>query len=219
MKKIYLIFSLILFIVTANAQVVINEVYGGGGNSGATYKNDFIELYNNSSSAVSLAGWSVQYSSATGSTWAVTNLTGSIPANGYYLIQEAAGTGGMASLPTPDATGTIAMSATTGKVALVNTTTALSGCPLPSNPALVDLVGFGTSTCFEGTGPTPAPSNSTSVQRITTGVDNNDNKLDFAAGAPSPLNHNGPDLTPPTASSFFPVNGATDVATNFTGTI
>ena len=26
--------------------VTISQVYGGGGNSGATYKNDFIELYN-----------------------------------------------------------------------------------------------------------------------------------------------------------------------------
>ncbi len=219
MKKIYLIFSLILFVVTANAQVVINEVYGGGGNSGSLYKNDFIELYNNGSSAVSLTGWSVQYGSATGTTWAVTNLTGSIPANGYYLIQEAPGSGGTASLPSPDAAGSISMSASAGKVALVNTTTALSGCPLPSNPALVDLVGFGSTLCFEGTGPTIAPSNTTSVQRIATGVDNNDNKMDFAAGFPSPLNHDGPDITSPTLSGVFPANGATDVATTFTGTI
>ena len=27
-------------------EVIINEVYGGGGNSGALYTNDFIELYN-----------------------------------------------------------------------------------------------------------------------------------------------------------------------------
>ncbi|MFS8082293.1 MAG: Ig-like domain-containing protein, partial [Ginsengibacter sp.] len=222
MKKIYLFFTLALFVITANAQVVINEVYGGGGNSGATYTNDFIELYNNGNSAVSLAGWSVQYTSAAASgttTWTVTVLTGSIPANGYYLIQEAKGSGGSSALPTPDATGTIAMSATAGRVALVNSTTALVGCPT-SNPALVDLVGFGsTATCFEGTGPTPAPSNTTSVQRITTGVDNNQNATDFAAGNPSPLNHNGPDITPPTLSGVFPANGATDVATNFTGTI
>ncbi len=64
MKKIYIFFSLILFVITANAQVVINEVYGGGGNSTSTYTNDFIELYNNSSSPVSLAGWTVQYASA-----------------------------------------------------------------------------------------------------------------------------------------------------------
>ena len=46
--------------------VVISEVYGGGGNAGATYTNDFIELYNRTANAISLAGWSVQYASATG---------------------------------------------------------------------------------------------------------------------------------------------------------
>ena len=36
----------------AQAQVVISQVYGGGGNPGTTYKNDFIELHNNGSTAV-----------------------------------------------------------------------------------------------------------------------------------------------------------------------
>jgi hypothetical protein len=44
--------------------VVITEVYGGGGNSGAPYTNDFIELTNNSSSPVDVTGWSIQYASA-----------------------------------------------------------------------------------------------------------------------------------------------------------
>src|SRR5258708_15990363 len=98
--------------------VVISEVYGGGGNSGATYKNDFIELYNPTSSPVSLSGWSVQYTSAAGTTWLVTNLSGSIAAHSYYLIQEAAGAGGTASLPTPDVIGTINISGTAAKRAL-----------------------------------------------------------------------------------------------------
>src|SRR5688572_13082938 len=48
----------------AQAQVVVSQVYGGGGNSGATLKSDFIELRNNGATAVNLAGWSVQYASA-----------------------------------------------------------------------------------------------------------------------------------------------------------
>src|SRR5215813_7743027 len=52
--------------------VVISEVYGGGGNSGATFTNDFIELYNRGAAPVNLAGWSVQYASAAGTTWQVT---------------------------------------------------------------------------------------------------------------------------------------------------
>src|SRR6187455_1889257 len=121
MKKFYSLF-LILFLINiaASSQVVINEVYGGGGNSGATYKNDFIELYNNGNAAVSLAGWSIQYASAAGTTWTATNLTGNIPAHGFYLIQELVGAGGTTNLPAPDVIGTIALSATAGKVALVN---------------------------------------------------------------------------------------------------
>jgi uncharacterized protein len=58
----------------------------------------------------------------------------------------------------PDATGNIAMAATAGKVALVSSTTALSGaCP---TTGVIDFVGFGTTAnCFEGAGPTPTLSN------------------------------------------------------------
>ncbi len=99
--------------------VVISQVYGGGGNSGATLTNDFIELYNRGTEPVPLDGWTVQYASAAGTTWAQTPLTGTLPAGSYYLVQEAQGAGGTTPLPTPDATGTIAMSGTSGKVALV----------------------------------------------------------------------------------------------------
>ncbi|HWB95260.1 MAG TPA: lamin tail domain-containing protein, partial [Bryobacteraceae bacterium] len=73
-------------------KVVISQVYGGGGNSGATLRNDFIELFNSGDTAVSLSGWSVQYQSAAGSgTWQVTPLSGSIAPGRYYLVQEAQG--------------------------------------------------------------------------------------------------------------------------------
>lgn len=62
--------------VDVTSPVVISEVYGGGGNTGAVYTNDFIELYNNGETAVELSTWSVQYASTTGSSWQRTNLTG-----------------------------------------------------------------------------------------------------------------------------------------------
>ena len=140
-----------------STSIVLSQTYGGGGNSGSTYTNDFIELFNLSNSSVDVTGWSVQYASAAGSTWQVTDLTGSIPAGGYYLVQEAQGAGGTTPLPTPDAIGTIAMAAGAGKVALVNNNVALTGtCP---SGGIVDFVGYGTTAnCFEGTGPAPAPS-------------------------------------------------------------
>lgn len=104
--------------VEAANPIRLSQAYGGGGNSGSYYTHDFIEIFNSSNSAVSLEGWSVQYASATGSSWQVTPLTGSIPANSYYLIQEAEGAGGTEALPTPDATGDIPMGAGKFKVSL-----------------------------------------------------------------------------------------------------
>ena len=98
----------------ASPDVVISQVYGGGGNSGATYTHDFIELRNAGATAVDLTGWSVQYASAAGTSWQVTTLTGSLAPGAYFLVQQAAGTGGSTPLPTPDATGSIALSATNG---------------------------------------------------------------------------------------------------------
>ena len=146
----------------ASPDVVISEVYGGGGNAGATLKNDFIELYNRGSVPVAVDSWTVQYASSSGSSWDSTVLAGSIASNAYYLVQEGAGAGGTVSLPTPNATGGIAMSATAGKVALSSNSTILSGtCP----GGLVDFVGYGSSTnCWE-TSPAPTLSNTTADLR------------------------------------------------------
>jgi len=182
-----LIAILCSFCVQAQADhIVISQVYGGGGNSGANYKNDFIELFNPTNATVDLTGWSVQYASATGTTWAVTPLNGSIAPGHYYLVQEAAGTAGTISLPAPDATGSINMSGTAGKVALTNSITALTG----SCPGAIDLVGFGTTAnCFEGTGATAAPSVTNSVFRANSGcTDTNNNTADFSTASAAPRN-------------------------------
>jgi 5'-nucleotidase len=176
-----------------SADVVISEIYGGGGNNGATYKNDFIELHNVSGSAVDLSNWSVQYASTSGTSWQKTALSGTIAPGGYYLVQEAVGSGGSQELPTPDATGTIPMAAGAGKVALSRSTTALTG-GAPTGGDVVDLVGFGTANGFEGTGPAPAPSNTKSISR--TGADRDENSTDFTVTDPNPQNSVGT-TTPP----------------------
>jgi hypothetical protein len=174
-----------------STSLVISQIYGGGGNSGATYKNDFIEIFNRGSVAVSVSGWSVQYASATGSSWTLTALSGTIPAGGYYLVKEAQGAGGTTNLPTADATGSITMSATSGKVALVNNQTALtcSSACLP-NAHIIDFVGYGSSaTAFEGSGPTPTLANTTSALRAGAGcTDSDNNASDFSAGTVNPRN-------------------------------
>jgi predicted extracellular nuclease len=172
--------------------IVISQIYGGGGNAGSTFKNDFIEIFNADGATVNLSGWSVQYSSAAGTTWQVTALNGSLAPGQYFLVQESQGAGGTTNLPTPNAIGNIAMSATTGKVALVSNTVALSGgCPVGG--AIVDFVGYGTgtggATCFEGTAAAPTLTNTTADFRRNNGLQDTDsNTADFVTGAPNPRN-------------------------------
>ncbi|HJV71099.1 ExeM/NucH family extracellular endonuclease [Ideonella sp.] len=174
--------------------VVVSQVYGGGGNSGATLKNDFIELFNAGNTPVSLAGWSVQYNSTTGTgTWQKTDLTGIVlQPRQFYLVQEAAGSGGTQDLPAPDAVGSVFMSASGGKVALVTSTVALVG-DKPVSASIEDLIGFGGANFYEGTGPAPAPSNTTADLRAAGGcTDTDQNPSDFATGAPAPRNSASP---------------------------
>ncbi|HKG45457.1 MAG TPA: lamin tail domain-containing protein [Pyrinomonadaceae bacterium] len=181
----------------APGDVVISQVYGGGGNAGAPLQSDFIELFNQGVTPVNLSGWSVQYQSAAGTgAWQVTPLTGTIAPGGYYLVKEADGTGcsglpcGVA-LPAADATGTIAMAAGAGKVALSSSATPLSGSCVS---CMVDLVGYGsTASCFEGAGPTGATSNTTGALRKRGGCfDSDNNNIDFSVSAPSPRNTASP---------------------------
>ncbi len=95
------------------------------------------------------------------------------------------------NLPTSDATGITGMAAAAGKVALVNSSSALSGA-WPTDATIVDLVGFGNSAnCFRGVGPTAAPSKATGILRKDNGcTETSNNAGDFAAGPPNPRNRN-----------------------------
>ena len=188
--------------------VVIQEIYGGGGNSGATYTNDFIELYNTGTSAVSLDSWSVQYISAApgaSTTWQVTSLTGSVAPGAHYLVGEAAGSGSAQALPATDASGAINMSSTSGTVALVTTQTALTcktAADCAADSTVHDLVGYGTAVVFEGSADAPLLSNTTAASRAADGTDTGQNGADFTVGAPNPQNSaSGGGTTTPTPGS------------------
>jgi uncharacterized protein len=115
----------------------------------------------------------------------------------YFLIQEAAGAGGMVPLPTPDIIDPtpISMSATAGKVVLANTTSGL-GCNGGSTPCapsqlanILDLVGYGGANFFEGAAAAPTLSNTTAAIRNGDGfIDTDFNAADFTAGLPNPRN-------------------------------
>ncbi len=178
-------------------------------------RNDFVELFNRGATTISLSGWSIQYASATGTgnfgatTTQITPLSGSLAPGQYLLVQEAASSVG-APLPTPDVTDStpIAMSATAGKVALVNTATPL-GCNGGSTPCsaaqlaqIVDLVGYGNANFFEGSGAAPTLSNTTGALRLANGcTDTDNNASDFVVSAPAPRNTASP-LNPCTVPSL-----------------
>ena len=209
-------------IAQGSPNLVISQVYGGGGNSGAPYTNDFVEIFNRSSSAVSLNGLSIQYASSTGTgnlgasstqLTALPNLT--LQPGQYFLIQEAGGATG-APLPLADATGAINMSASAGKVALVNSTASL-GCNGGSSPCsaaqlalIIDLVGFGSANFFEGAA-APGLSNTTAALRAGQGcTDTDNNSADFTAAAPAPRNRLS--ATHPCAASVAPAVSSTAVS-------
>ncbi|MEQ1600482.1 MAG: ExeM/NucH family extracellular endonuclease [Methylophilaceae bacterium] len=185
--------------------LVISQIYGGGGNAGAIYTHDYVEIFNAGASPVNLAGYSIQYASAAGTGSFVANPAGGLPnytlqPGQYFLLKLAGGAVG-AALPTPDATGTSNMSATAGKVALVNATTGLA-CNGGSTPCsatdlakIVDVVGFGSGTTvnfYEGSA-AAAPSNTSALLRANAGCqDQNNNSVDFATGVPAPRNSSTP---------------------------
>ena len=190
------------------APVLISQVYGGGGQFGATYNADYVELFNRSGSTVSLSGWSVQYSSASGTTWQSAALTGSIAPGKYYLLKLSGGSRGSA-LPTADATGSINLGTTSGKVALRSTTTVLSGSSPIGAVGLQDFVGYGSANAYEGSAAAPSLSATTAIFRAGSGgTDTGANSVNFSTGTPNPHNSSGIGV-PPVISSALTAGGTT----------
>ena len=175
--------------LTNAVSVVISQIYSGGGEAGASLRNDYVELFNRGAWPARLGGWSIQYAAAAGSTWQVTQLPDVvIPPGKYFLIQLAQGPGGSTGLPAPDAQGTTDLDSTGGKIALLNTTSALSGTGCPASVNVVDLVGYGAANCSLGN-PVAALTTTTAALRGNSGcADTRMNSADFSAGTPAPRN-------------------------------
>ena len=186
--------------LAASSTIVISQIYGAGNNSGASYQNDYVELFNLTGSPVSVSGWSVQYASATGtgnfSANGAVALSGTIPAGGYYLVKLAGGTTTGAPLPNADASGSINMSGTAGKVLVANVSTGLAcnGGSAPCSAAqlaqIVDLIGYGTGATganfFEGSAAAPTISATLADFRAANGcTDTDNNSADFSSITPS----------------------------------
>jgi hypothetical protein len=186
----------------ATSTVVVNQIYAGGGNAGATYTNDFVELFNRGAAAVNVTGWTVQYASGASTSWQATTLSGSIGPGRSYLVQLASTASVGSPLPAADATGTANLATAGGKIALVRDTIALTcgatAGSCSSIPLVEDLVGYGSATDYEGAGPAPALGSTTAAVRAGGGcTDTNTNATDFTAVTPVPRNA----LSPATSCS------------------
>jgi hypothetical protein len=178
------------------SQMVISQLYGGGGNLGADYTHDYVELYNRGNAPANITGWTIQYASASGMVWSTTTLIGVVPPGHYYLIEQSSGGGGTTALPAPDAIGTINLGASDGKLALVNNNVVLAG-DCPSGGTIVDMLGYGSANCSESS-PATAMSNTLASFRDHDGCDEtNDNLADFS----SALRRRGTALRPRTSAT------------------
>ena len=140
-----------------------------------------------------------QYAAAAGTNWpSKINLSGTIPANGYFLIQMGNSGGDGAPLPAAhdqQSTGISAPQQSNGNFALVEGTVRLdcdaSACA--SDPTVIDLVGYGTGQAYEGSGAAPATSKTAASHRNGEGCDDtDDNTADFSSAAPAPRNSASP---------------------------
>lgn len=204
---------------SASSDLLVSQVYAGGGNAGASYTNDFVELFNPGSTAIDLTGWTVQYASSASTTWQTTALSGSVPSGRYYLVQLASAAAVGAPLPAPDASGTTNLAVSGGKVALVRGTAALACGAAPgscsSNPLVADLVGYGSATDYEGAAAAAALNSTTAGSRADGGcTDSDDNSKDFSGTAPAPRNSFSPALgctAPPPPSTGVSQSAAVDI--------
>ncbi len=214
--------------VNAFSPVVISQIYSRANAATplSTFNRNFVELYNRSSSPVNLATYTLQVTTS-GSTasWSSQPLTGSIPGNGYYLIAMTStpGTNG-AAISTPDATfaSAVTLSATDGKVALVNgTATLTAACFNPGTGGIVDLVGFdaaAVTNCFEGSGPALANGANTAatLRRNNGSQDTDNNSFDFTTDTPNPRNTASATSSPTLTGACCTQDGSCTITTSTT---
>ena len=180
--------------ITVLPAIVISQIYtpgGGGGGSATPFDHSFVELYNRGVSAVTLDGWSLQYAEADGNPWQVTPLSGLIQPGRYFLVRMGNALTGRPPLPTPDCIGTTFIVPAVGRVGLFSSTAVADSCGRAQ--PLVDLLGYGIGSCFEGSGLAQSMNPLLGLFRLDQGCqDTDDNPNDFVKGTPVPRNSSSP---------------------------
>ncbi len=178
--------------------LVISQIYTRGGETGALFQNDFVELFNRGTADVDLNGWGLNIRSSDGiASTVLVRISSSLPVapGRYVLVKLSGGTDGqplpftfidLSLSPVP-----VGLSAAGGEVGLLRPggTVPLFGCPPAQSAGMADYLGYGTGfACSEGT-PAPAPTLTTALLRTGGGcTDVDNNLLDFRLGVPNPRN-------------------------------
>jgi hypothetical protein len=187
---------------TGSTGLVISQVYTRGGEAGASYQNDFIEIFNRGAAPVDMNSYGMHITLASNTTLfiRIVSSRGILIQPGRYLLISFKGDGaGGQPLPSPDfdlsglpGPVPLNLNPTSGTIALLAPDASFAGCPGAQTTGVVDYVGYGAaSTCYEGpSGPAPAPAIPTdALQRELGGcADNNVNALDFHLGPVLPRN-------------------------------
>ena len=180
-------FAFILLPFSVTGQVVISQIYGGGGNAGSVYSNDYVEIFNRSNSPIIIDGWTLQYAAATGTSWDRVFLSGRMEVGQRYLVSLYHGAQSTGNLPTADLQGGLNLSAQDGKLAIVSNTINLQGSN-PQGSMIMDRVGYGAANGYEGM-PASAIDNSRALLRGAQGcTDSDNNRNDFMVSSPQPRN-------------------------------
>lgn len=196
--------------------LVIREVYGAGGEPGAVFKRDYVEVFNASAKPQVLTGLSLQYATGSGAFRSTLDDEATIhsvvvfpkgadgadlvvPAGGSFLVaiggkEDGAGDDIEANMVVRPGPTALDLDPTEGKIALVRSSEPLlcgaadgARC---ATTRIVDLVGYGAGASdYEGSGSAPSPSVTKALQRAEGGCkDTDDNRSDLAAATPKPRN-------------------------------
>lgn len=209
----------------AAGDIVISQIYSNGGNSGSTYQNNYLELFNRTDNPIDFGGWRIYATSSNGTfdqAIAFVSSRGlSIGGHQYLLIRLGPESPNGATVPADIEGPTVAPSpppgvppfplfnlSPSGKVFITPPGVDAFGNTCPPNAQIVDYVGYGaTASCFEGSGPAGTTSNTSADLRKSGGcTDSDSNAADFDVTAPSPRNSTAPQNfcgTPPSAVIKF----------------
>ncbi|HEX8338763.1 MAG TPA: Calx-beta domain-containing protein, partial [Pyrinomonadaceae bacterium] len=200
---------------TGSPDLVISQVYTRGGEAGATFRNDYVEVFNRGGLTVNLADYTLQVlvsaPAAPGFPGGLTAVNvrfvssgGGVPlAPGKYVLYQfgSSGSGGVLLPVTPDSNNStpvnLNLPADRGRVALVKGAPAQGfaqyGCGVGVDATLADFFSYGPTTCAEGGSNFPAPTVTTAALRFNDGCsDGDENVSDFGNLTPNPRNTSSP---------------------------